>query len=67
VTRHPQSKVGREDTPEHVAEKVFQGVIKRKRMLVLTPVGKMTYWLIRLAPGWYETIMANRLKQELLR
>jgi NAD(P)-dependent dehydrogenase (short-subunit alcohol dehydrogenase family) len=67
VTRHPQSKVGKEDTPEHVAEKVFQGVIKRKRMLVLTPVGKMTYWLIRLAPGLYETIMANRLKQELLR
>jgi len=67
VTRHPQSKVGKEDTPEHVAEKVFQGVIKRKRMLVLTPVGKMTYWLTRLSPGWYETIMANRLKQELLR
>ncbi len=67
VTRHPQSKVGREDTPEHVAEMVFRGVIKRKRMLVLTPVGKMTYWLSRLAPGLYETIMANRLKQELLR
>ena len=67
ITRHPQSKVGREDTPEHVAEMVFRGVIKRKRMLVLTPVGKMTYWLSRLAPGLYETIMANRLKQELLR
>ncbi len=67
VTRHPQSKVGKEDTPEHVAEMVFQGVIKKKRMLVLTPVGKMTYWLTRLAPGWYEKIMANQLKQELLR
>ncbi len=67
VTRHPQSKVGREDTPEHVAEMVFRGVIKKKRMLVLTPVGKMTYWLSRLAPGLYETIMANQLKQELLR
>jgi NAD(P)-dependent dehydrogenase (short-subunit alcohol dehydrogenase family) len=67
VTRHPQSKVGREDKAEDVAEKVFQGVIKRKRMLVLTPVGKMTYWLTRLAPGLYETIMANRLKQELER
>jgi NAD(P)-dependent dehydrogenase (short-subunit alcohol dehydrogenase family) len=67
VTRHPQSKVGKEDTPEHVAEKVFQGVIKRKRMVVLTPVGKMIYWLFRLAPGLYETVMANQLKQELLR
>jgi NAD(P)-dependent dehydrogenase (short-subunit alcohol dehydrogenase family) len=67
VTRHPQSKVGAEDTPEHVAEAVFQGVLKRKRMLVLTPTGKMTYWLSRLAPGLYEKIMANQLKQELIR
>lgn len=67
ITRHPQSKVGAEDTPEHVAEAVFQGVLKRKRMLILTPTGKMTYWLRRLAPGLYEKIMADRLKQELIR
>lgn len=66
VTRHPQSKVGREDSPEQVAEKVFKGVIKRKALLVLTPVGKMTYWLSRLAPGLYENIMAKQLKQELI-
>jgi hypothetical protein len=59
--------VGREDTPEHVAELVFQGVIKRKRILVLTPIGKMTYWLSRLAPGLYERIMAGKLKYELIR
>ena len=67
VTRHPQSKVGAEDTPENVARAVLQGVIKRKRMLVLTPTGKMTYWLSRLAPGVYENIMAGKLKQELIR
>jgi len=67
ITRHPRSKVGAEDTPEHVAEAVFQGVIKRKRMLILTPTGKMTYWLSRLAPGLYEKIMADKLKQELIR
>jgi NAD(P)-dependent dehydrogenase (short-subunit alcohol dehydrogenase family) len=67
ITRHPQSKVGPEDTPEHVAQAVFQGVIARKRMLILTPTGKMTYWLSRLAPGLYERIMANRLKHELIR
>jgi NAD(P)-dependent dehydrogenase (short-subunit alcohol dehydrogenase family) len=66
VTHHPQSKVGREDTPEQVAEKIFQGVMKRKTMLVLTPIGKMTYWLSRLAPGIYESIMARQLKEELL-
>jgi NAD(P)-dependent dehydrogenase (short-subunit alcohol dehydrogenase family) len=66
VTRHPQSKVGREDTPEKVAEKIFMGLAKRKQLLVLTPVGKMTYWLSRLAPGLYERIMARQLKEELL-
>jgi hypothetical protein len=27
----------------------------------------MTYWISRLAPGLYEKIMANQLKQELKR
>jgi len=67
ITCHPQSKVGAEDTPEHVAEAVFLGVMKRKRILILTPTGKMTYWLSRLAPGLYEKIMAKKLKQELIR
>jgi len=67
ITHHPQSKVGAEDTPENVAQAVFQGVIKKKRMLVLTPTGKMTYYLSRLVPSLYETIMANKLKQELIR
>jgi short-subunit dehydrogenase len=67
VTRHPQSKVGREDTPEQVAEKVFHALVRKKRLLLLTPVGKMTYWLSRLAPGLFETIMADQLKEELRR
>ena len=67
IPRHPQSRVGAEDTPEHVAQAVFQGVTKRKRMLILTPTGKVTYWLSRLAPGLYERIMASKLKQELIR
>jgi hypothetical protein len=46
---------------------VFQGVLKRKRMLILTLTGEMTYWLSRLAPGLYEKIMANQLKHELIR
>jgi len=67
ISRRPQSKVGTEDTPEHVAQAVFKGVIKRKRMVVLTPTGKMTYFLSRLAPGLYEKIMAKMLKEELIR
>lgn len=67
LSRHPQSKVGKEDTPENVAEAVFQGFLKRKRMIVLTPTGKLTYFLSRLAPGLYERIMARKLREELIR
>lgn len=67
ISCHPQSKVGSEDTPERVAQAVFNGVLKRKRIVVLTPTGKMTYFLSRLAPGLYEEIMAKMLKKELIR
>jgi len=67
INMRPRSQVGVEDSPENVARAVLQGVIKRKRMLVLTPTGKMTYWVSRLAPGIYENIMAAKLKQELIR
>ncbi len=67
VNTRPRSQVGSEDTPESVARAVLRGVIKRKRMLVLTPTGKMTYWISRLAPGVYENIMAEKLKHELIR
>jgi len=67
VTRHPQSMVGKPTTTEHVAEAIFKGVIKRKHLLVLTPVGKLTYWLSRLAPVIYERIQARQLREELQR
>jgi short-subunit dehydrogenase len=65
VTRHPQSMVGKPTTAEHVAEAIFKGTLKRKHLLVLTPVGKLTYWLSRLAPVIYERIQARQLRDEL--
>ena len=67
VTRHPQSMVGKPTTAEHVAEAIFKGTLKRKHLLVLTPVGKLTYWLSRLAPVIYERIQAHQLRDELER
>jgi hypothetical protein len=34
-------------------------------MVVLTPVGKFSYWLSRLAPVLFERIQARQLAQEL--
>jgi NAD(P)-dependent dehydrogenase (short-subunit alcohol dehydrogenase family) len=65
VTTHPQSTVGRPDTPERVAEAIYQGALKRRHLLVLTPVGKISYWISRVAPIFYERIMARQLRSEL--
>jgi NAD(P)-dependent dehydrogenase (short-subunit alcohol dehydrogenase family) len=67
VTRHPQSMVGRQDSPDRVAELVYQAMQKNKNLLVLSPVGKLTYWLSRVAPHFYERLMARQLKAELIR
>ncbi len=65
VTHHPQSHIGKHDTPDHAAEAIFRGAEREKNMLVLTPVGKIGYWLSRLAPAFYEKQMARRLRSEL--
>ena len=65
VTDHPQSTVGSQDTPEEAAESIYRAAVKRKNLLVMTPVGKLSYWISRLAPAVYERIMARQLRAEL--
>ena len=67
VTHHPQSRIGRQDTPEHAAEIIFRGAEREKDLLVLTAVGKLGYWVSRLAPKLYEQRMARQLQSELER
>ena len=67
VTTHPQSMVGKPTSPGSVAEDIINGAQSRKPLLVLTPVGKLSYWLSRLAPTLYERIMARQLREELIR
>jgi NAD(P)-dependent dehydrogenase (short-subunit alcohol dehydrogenase family) len=65
VSRHPQSRVGKQSSPDDAARAIFRGALKQRRMLVLTPVGKMSYWVSRLAPALYDTLMARKLRSEL--
>jgi hypothetical protein len=65
VATRPQSRVGKQISAAQVAEAVLRGACKRKPLLLLTPVGRLTYWLTRLAPTLYERLMAARLKEEL--
>jgi len=65
LAQHPQSTVGKIDSPERVAEAVYRGALKRRRILVLTAVGKISYLLHRLSPGLFEKIMARKLRSEI--
>ena len=65
VTTHPQSLVGKSATPESVADSVYKGVRKRKRILVLTAVGRLSYFIMKIFPAFYERQMARSLRSEL--
>ena len=65
VTKHPQSTVGSLDDPDRVARAVLKGAARKKNILILTPVGKLTYLLCRFAPALYERQMAKKLRSEL--
>jgi NAD(P)-dependent dehydrogenase (short-subunit alcohol dehydrogenase family) len=67
ITHHPQSTVGRPASPAEVAEQVFQAARKNRRLLVLTPVGRLTRLVNKLSPRLYECLMARSVRSELER
>jgi len=67
VTTHPQSVVGRPMSAARVAADIYAGALARKPMLVLTPIGKLSYWINKLAPRLYERLMARQVREELIR
>jgi len=67
VTRHPQSLVGKPISPEKVADAICKGALRRRNLLILTPVGKLSYWISRFAPVLYERLMARQVREELNR
>ena len=67
VTTHPQSVVGKPMSAARVAADIYAGALARKPLLVLTAVGKLSYWINRLAPKLYERIMAWQVRDELIR
>jgi NAD(P)-dependent dehydrogenase (short-subunit alcohol dehydrogenase family) len=61
----PRSKVGELGDPDDVAREVLRAARAGKRRLVLTPVGKTSALLSRIAPGLYERLMVRSLRSEL--
>ena len=51
-------------TPEACAEYIYKAIVKRKRTLILTPIGKITVILNKLFPGFMDRMTLNFLKKE---
>lgn len=67
ITRHPQTTAGTPAAPEQVAEQVFRAARRNKRLLVLTPVGRLTRLIHTLSPRLYEWLMVRAMRKELER
>ncbi len=61
----PRSKVGKLGNADDVAAEVLKAAEAGRRRIVLTPVGKTSAVLSRLAPGLYERLMIRSLRSEL--
>ena len=63
--RHAQVVFGRRLTPDYVADRIFRGVERRQRLLLIGKTARQAWWVSRLAPSWYERLMTRRLRSEM--
>jgi NAD(P)-dependent dehydrogenase (short-subunit alcohol dehydrogenase family) len=63
--RHAQSIVGSRSTPEAMAEKIYRAAEEERRLLLPDRVSRLSWWVSRLAPRYYERLMVKKLKKEL--
>jgi NAD(P)-dependent dehydrogenase (short-subunit alcohol dehydrogenase family) len=63
--RHAQVTTGGRQSPEAVAERIFAGAERSRRLLLVGRTAWQAWWVNRLAPGLYEKLMARRLRGEL--
>jgi NAD(P)-dependent dehydrogenase (short-subunit alcohol dehydrogenase family) len=52
---------GRSADPDQVADAIYRAARRRRRLLVLSPVGKLALVMSRVCPGLYERMMARRM------
>jgi short-subunit dehydrogenase len=65
IATHEQTRIGKQSTPKEAARQIVKHAVRKKDMVVLTGIGKIGYFISRLAPQLYERIMTYQFKQEL--
>ena len=64
LNKNERSIPGQQDTPEQVAEALYNGIVKRKRILVLSRTGKLSHTVSKFFPGLYEKLMTKSVRGE---
>jgi len=67
ITTHPQSTLGKQQTPEALAKIICNGALKRKRQVIPTFQGRLAWFIHSLAPGIYDWIVLKQFESELAR
>ncbi len=62
--RKPRKKVGKYLKPERVGKLIVRAVEREKRLVVVSMVGKLSYFLSRCCPGFYEWLMYRSVRDE---
>jgi len=65
MTMRPQSRIGKEASPESAAAEIYRAAVRKKALLILTFMGKLWYWVSRLAPVLYEKMMTKKFSSEI--
>jgi NAD(P)-dependent dehydrogenase (short-subunit alcohol dehydrogenase family) len=60
--RGPRGVYGKQADPDQVAEAIHRAARRRRRLLVLSPVGKLSYVVSRVWPALYERMMTRRMR-----
>jgi NAD(P)-dependent dehydrogenase (short-subunit alcohol dehydrogenase family) len=56
-----RTEMGTPMEPDEVAEAVYRGVRRRRRLVVVPAMGRLAYLVSRVAPGLYERLMLRKL------
>ena len=59
-----RATVGDVMSPEEAAREILGAIVKRREQLFVGRVAKQSYWLRRLSPGLFDSIMTRRARDE---
>ncbi len=61
----PRTEVGEALDPDEAAERIVRALERGRERLLLGRVAWLSWWVSRLAPGFYARLMAKRMRAEL--